>query len=365
MKILCFHPALAPYRVDFFNLLSENVQLKMVFLQDNLQTQKFDQAKLLSFLRVPYEFLTRGISICGRYVRTGLLRVIRMERPDVILAFEASPVTIELLILKKLGFVKAHIWTSMDDSPDQVRGRTGFRRIVRNFVLRNVARVIVPSEAAVLAYSEAFAPAPRDRYSVVPIIHDTAVMRKNAARIYEAGIVWRAANCPDEWERVMVFVGRFAEVKNLPWLIERLPELPDTVGLVLVGDGPLRDDLKNKVDRMGFDARVLFAGRKEGDDLYAIMSVSDLLALVSKSEPFGAVVAEGLQWGTPCLVSDNCGAAALIEDGRNGAVFKFGDVKGFKAAFERLPNRSTESLLKCDLRQAVENLANFARDTPH
>ena len=356
MKVICIHPALAPYRVDFFNLLGECVQLKMVFLQNNLQTQEFDQAKLLATLRVSYEFLTRGVSVCGRYIRTGLLRMIRRERPDNILAFEASPVTLELVFLKKLGIIKADIWTSMDDSPDQVRGRTGFRRIVRDFVLRNVARVIVPSEAAVLAYCEAFASAPRDRYSVVPIIHDTVVMRENATNIYATGSAWRAMNCPEEWEHVMVFVGRFAKVKNLPWLIERMPELPKSVGLVLVGDGSLRMELKNTVDRMGLGSRIFFAGRKEDDELYAIMAMADSLVLCSHSETFGAVVAEALQWGTPCVVAKHLGASVLIEDGENGAVFISDDAADFKDAFTRLPKRSNNSLLKCDLRQAVENL---------
>lgn len=356
MRILCFHPALAPYRVDFFNLLGEKSDLKLVFLQANLQTQKFDQKKLLSQLKVPYEYLERGVCICGRCIRTGVPGVVRHERPDVIIAYEASPVTLELIVLKKLGFIRAQIWTSMDDSPDQVHGRKGIRRFVRDFVLHNVERVIVPSEAAALAYCEALPSMPKERYSVVPIIHDTMAMRRNAAQTYAAGNEWRAANCPNEWKYVMVFVGRFAEVKNLPWLIERMPELPKTLGLVLVGDGPLREKLKNKVDRMGLGTRVLFAGRKEGKDLYSIMAVSDMLVLASKSEPFGAVVAEGLQWGTPCLVSNNCGAAALIEDGKNGAVFKFGDAEDFIGAFYRMPKRSEKSLLKCDLRQAVENL---------
>ena len=361
MKILCFHPALAPYRIDLFNLLGKQVRLKVVFLQNNLQTQKFDQDKLLADLNIQYEFLTQGISIGGRYIRTGLLQIIRKEQPDVVIGFEASPVTLTLLAMKKLGLIKACIWTSMDDSPDQVRGRIGLRRFMRDFVLRNVAHVIVPSEAALLAYCEVLPSVPSERYSVVPIIHDTEIMRENADKVYALGSAWRAANCPNEWERIIVFVGRFAEVKNLPWLLERMQELPKSVGLVLVGDGDLREELKNKVDRMGLGTRVLFAGRKEGDELYSIMANSDVLALTSTAEPFGAVVAEALQWGTPCLVSSNCGAAVLIKDGENGAVFTSGDATDFRTAFSRIPKRSNKSLLKSDLRQAVANLVKEIR----
>ena len=129
MKILCFHPALAPYRVDFFNLLGEVADLKMIFLQENLQTQKFDQKALLAKLKAPYEHLTGGFVFRGRCVRTGILRAVRRERPDIILSYEASPVTLELIVLKKLGLIRAKIWTSMDDSPDQIKSRRGLRRL--------------------------------------------------------------------------------------------------------------------------------------------------------------------------------------------------------------------------------------------
>ena len=356
MKILCFHPALAPYRVDFFNLLGEFADLKMVFLQENLQNQRFNQKSLLSMLHVPYEHQTNGIVLFGRCIRTGILRTIRRERPDIILSYEASPITLEFLLQKRLGLIKAQVWTSMDDSPDQVRGRTGIRRVIRDFVLRNVTRVIVPSEAALQAYCEVLPSVSQKRYSVVPIIHDTMAMRKNATIVYEKGRAWRLANCPKEWSRVIVFVGRFAEVKNLPWLIERMPELPKTTGLVLVGDGPQDKALREKVSEMGLEGRVLFAGRKEGDELYAMMSMADGLVLCSHSETFGAVVAEALLWGTPCIVARHLGASVIIEDGVNGRVFPYGNSKSFVDAVNSVPPRQAHSMLTVNLRECIRKL---------
>jgi hypothetical protein len=56
-------------------------------------------------------------------------------------------------------------------------------------------------------------------------------------------------------------------------------------------------------------------------------------------------------------VSDNCGAAVLIEHGKNGAVFKYGDKLGFVDALSRAPARSKESLLAVELKDAVAALA--------
>lgn len=365
MKILCFHPALAPYRVDFFNLLADKVELKILFLQDNLFSQKFDQAALKRKLKCSYGSLTRGFDIRNRCIRFGVLQAVRAISPDVVLAYEASPVTLALIMFRKFHLMKANIWTFMDDSPDQVRSRTGLRRIIRDWVVNNTNRILVPSAQAAAAYPYSKLPCsslpnsstfPLSRFSVVPIIHDTEAIRVNADKVFEMGREWRRTNVPHGWNKVLLFVGRFAAIKNIPWLIDRMSELPVDVGLVLVGDGGEKDVLKERVASVGLASRVLFAGRKEGDELYAMMSMADGLVLCSHSEPFGAVVAEALQWGAPCVVSDNCGAAVLIENGVNGWVFPYGDRKAFIKVIDNLPRKTGESLLAESLKDAVSSL---------
>ena len=46
-KLLIFHPALAPYRVDQFNALSLLFELEVIFLYDNLWSYKMDQSRLI------------------------------------------------------------------------------------------------------------------------------------------------------------------------------------------------------------------------------------------------------------------------------------------------------------------------------
>ena len=263
--------------------------------------------------------------------------------------------TVQIILWKILhSWRHVRLWIMLDDSPEQVRSRRGLRRTVRDWVMRNVDKVIVPSQAAAESY--AGSSLRQNLFSVVPIIHDVNSMRRNSSKVYALGKAWRHDNCPAGWKHVIVFVGRLAKEKNLHWLVERLGDLPQSTGLVVVGDGPLGADLERYVTRLGIGNRVLFVGRKEGDELYSIMAGSDVLALASTSEPFGAVVAEGLAWGTPCLVSDRCGAASLIEDGYNGCVFKCNDPTSFKKAIMQLPQRTDHSILRANLEDAVKHL---------
>ena len=92
MNVLCIHPALAPYRLDFFNLLAERVDLDVAFVHKNVVNQKFDQAKLIAQAKFRYRYLS-GFDIKGRNIRFGIGRLIRECKPDVVLTYEASPIT--------------------------------------------------------------------------------------------------------------------------------------------------------------------------------------------------------------------------------------------------------------------------------
>ena len=135
-----------------------------------------------------------------------------------------------------------------------------------------------------------------------------------------------------------------------------MASVPSGTGLVLVGDGPERARLERQVEESGLGGRVCFAGRFEGRMVSVAMAVSDVLVLPSTSEPFGAVVAEGLAWGTPVVVSDCVGAKTLVTVA-NGRVFKL-DSAAFAEALRTVPPPSADrrSLLAVDLRTAVERL---------
>jgi starch synthase len=67
-------------------------------------------------------------------------------------------------------------------------------------------------------------------------------------------------------------------------------------------------------------------------DLARMFSGMDVLVLPSVEEAFGLVVAQALNCGVPCVVSDRVGAADLIKDGENGTIVPFGDVPALLAA---------------------------------
>ena len=58
-KLIVFHPAIAPYRVDFFNSIDEIFDAKFYFEFDNALEQTFDQKRLQEYLSSAYAFSSR------------------------------------------------------------------------------------------------------------------------------------------------------------------------------------------------------------------------------------------------------------------------------------------------------------------
>jgi len=111
-------------------------------------------------------------------------------------------------------------------------------------------------------------------------------------------------------------VARFAPVKNHRFLLNAfaacLRELSDA-HLVLVGEGPLRDDIAAQAKSLGISDRVHFPGTTA--DVPAYMAMFDLYALPSFSEGLGIVVVEAQAAGTRALVSETTPAEAAVVPG--------------------------------------------------
>ena len=102
---------------------------------------------------------------------------------------------------------------------------------------------------------------------------------------------------------IMIYVARLVPLKRHYMLFEALKDLPN-VRLLLIGTGPLENDLRKIVSDFGIDRQVAFLGLKSREDVYKIMKEADLYVSSSSYEGLPIGVLEAMGCGTPCLVSD-------------------------------------------------------------
>lgn len=361
-KVLCFHPALAPYRVDFFNALSERSDFHLILFNDNLLNQKFDQGELRSQLRCRVTYLLRGIQWRGRYLRLGVARQVFKDAPDVIIGCEYSPVTCYLILLRLVFRLRCQLFTTTDDNVELFEKCHGLRKVFRWFVLRHVDGVVVTT-LLVEPMARKIARSRGLKVVDVPIIGEERRIRCGEDAVFAQAADWRTSNLQAE-ERAVFFVGRLAPVKNLCWLLSRTADSrwPQNAKLFVVGNGEQEAQLKAQCEELGLEERVVFCGRKEGSELRFLFAAADMLILPSVSETFGAVVAECLQWGGKVLVSSHVGAKILVEPGWNGDVFDGSDESEFHTKLACLLREcgswrgSRPSLLKVTLGEKVDRL---------
>ena len=125
-------------------------------------------------------------------------------------------------------------------------------------------------------------------------------------------------------ERTILFVGRLSEEKNIPLLLSALQRsVNDGWRLVIIGDGPEMDNLKEDVTKMGLQERVTFLGWQERP-WFAVKEAA-LLVVSSLYEGGSLVALEALACGIPVAGTPVGYLPEIISPGVNGWLFENGD----------------------------------------
>lgn len=124
---------------------------------------------------------------------------------------------------------------------------------------------------------------------------------------------------PSEGCFTVTTVANLRPEKNLSCLLEAAELVIKTRGdvrFLLVGSGPLYDDLVRMVHERGLGQHVHLLGFRS--DVPAILAESDLFLLTSDGEGLPVAVMEALTLGVPCAVTSVGGLPELVDHGRNG-----------------------------------------------
>lgn len=109
----------------------------------------------------------------------------------------------------------------------------------------------------------------------------------------------------DDW--VVGHAGRLAEVKNHDMLLEvfaHLAKLNPSARLLLIGDGPRKDELEAAAARLGIGARVVFAGLRH-DVPRLLLGAVDHFVFTSHAEGLPNAVLEAQAAGLPVAIADH------------------------------------------------------------
>ncbi|CAM8444942.1 glycosyltransferase [Candidatus Methylopumilus universalis] len=131
---------------------------------------------------------------------------------------------------------------------------------------------------------------------------------------------------------MLLFVGRVAHEKNIGFLLEMHVELiknhPDAL-LVITGEGPAEESIKQSIEKLGISNKVRMIGYLDrGHELIACYKAADIFVFASKSETQGLVLLEAMAQGTAVVAIAELGTKSILIEGE-GALIAKDDINDF------------------------------------
>jgi glycosyltransferase involved in cell wall biosynthesis len=173
--------------------------------------------------------------------------------------------------------------------------------------------------------------APRERIHVIPPGLDLASWTDGGSA---------PAPLPTLPERFMLYSGRVAPNKGLPFLLDSLARIPpaERPALVLMGrDWGVRAQLDAQARSLGLADAMHWLGHVSDPAMYrAVFRRARLFVLPSEYEAFGLVLLEAMAAGVPTVATAVGGMPEVLDHGRAGTLVPYGDTTAMANAIRRL-----------------------------
>ncbi len=120
---------------------------------------------------------------------------------------------------------------------------------------------------------------------------------------------------------LILFIGYLDIFKGIFELIDAFYEVNTknrNTKLIIIGEGPKEEELKEKVLEMGLKKSVIFTGKISPADIPKYYQSADIFVLPSHTEGFPLVIIEAMACGLPVIASSIGGIPEIIEDNVNG-----------------------------------------------
>lgn len=312
---------------------------RLDFFSENLYYHEVDIKSYPLFDHAPYELA----------LASKMVNVVKYEKLDLLHVHYAIPhasaAYMAKQILKKQGVI-IPVVTTLHGTDITLVGKDPSYEPVVTFSINESDGVTAVSDdlkKSTLLHFEV-----NNHIEVIPNFIDLNRFKRQKKEHFKRAI------CPND-EKLMVHTSNFRKVKRVQDVIKVFYEVKKSIPskLLLVGDGPERDQMERLCRELGTCEDVRFLGKLEAVE--EVLSVADLFIMPSEKESFGLAALEAMACQVPLLTSNVGGIPELNINGVTGFLCEVGDIETMteKAKFiladENLENFKNNALARAKI----------------
>lgn len=130
----------------------------------------------------------------------------------------------------------------------------------------------------------------------------------------------------EEDEKIITHVSNLRPVKRIDDLIKIFDKIQQKIKakLIIIGDGPERENASKIAHDLGIRDRIMFLGKS--NEIEKILCYSDLFLLPSEKESFGLAALEAMAYGVPVISTNVGGVPEVNHHGESGYLSDLGDI---------------------------------------
>lgn len=165
-----------------------------------------------------------------------------------------------------------------------------------------------------------------------------------------------------EGDFVVGYIGRLSPEKGCDMLLPALQnslKSKKEIKLLIVGDGIMREKLRQETIKYNMEERVVFAGFRS--DIPGMLSCIDVLVLPSYMETFSLTTLQAMGAGVPVIASDTGGNPEQVINNFNGFLFETGNSDAFAGRIVEMIHKSDRNNMGNNGKMLVEKYLNASR----
>jgi len=319
IEVILLHCIPSPYRIPLFEALAkeENLEFQVYYCAQTHKCCQWQNHESENYKYITLNGFRVESSYFTYYINLEIFSLIKRRYDIIIIGGCKDFTSIMAFIISKINKKHIIIWTEGIKTSKSLLGKI-FTPIF-SYLIKKSDAVVVPgtkSKEYVLGYG-----CSEDKIFLAPNIVDNDFYifecGKIKNEIYNYKLKYNLLN-----KNVILYVGRLIKQKGVDYLIESVHLLNkdfNNVCLIIVGDGPYREELEKHCKKINVQ-NVIFTGWKDGIEKIIYYSIADIFVLPTLNDVWGLVINEAMCCKLPVITTKFAGCTDMIEDGINGYV---------------------------------------------